>query len=350
VKLRSLLVCLTLAVCSVATSLLVAAPASAAAPGLQVNPLEYRNTITGTDVRNGFVDVSNPTDTTLNIVASVQGFRQADLAGDLAFFQDAQVQQGIVLGLSQFELGPRDAIRDTFSVDPTKLPKGGVYAVIFFRTVPPTQSSSSSFVTESANIGTLLLLQNGSGKAVGSITKLSLPFWQFGSGLDGTGQYKNTDNSAAPIAFSPKLTSHILPWGRGASFTGPLVLPGSTRTFTLARPGSYFGLLPVSLTDQTNGQTVTRWVVACTGIYAFILMFLVILLGLIVGYRTLRGLSLVPRHVKSGAFKIFRPKAAATDENQPTTVKPIASTKILVTSADDQSEEPGEDDEDPSAD
>jgi hypothetical protein len=288
-----------------APAALFSGSAEAAVPSLQVNPLEYQSTITGTDVRNGYVDVSNPTDTTINIQASVQGFRQDDLAGDLAFFQDSQVQQGIVLGLNQFTLGPRDAIRVTFSVDPTRLPKGGVYAAIFFRTVPPNQSSSSSFITESANIGTLLLLQNGPGKAVGSITKLTLPFWQFGAGLTGQGRYMNTNNTAVPIAFSPKLTSHIWPWGKGAQFTGPLVLPGSTRQFSLTRSGSYFGLLPVSLTDQTTGQVVTSWVFACTGGYALGILFLVLFLGVIFAYRLFRGRPLLPKDLLSPAQKFW---------------------------------------------
>jgi|GEM_PF-796674 len=254
--------------------------AQAAAPGLQLNPLEYQSSLKGPDVENGFIDVANPGDTSINVVASVEGFRQADLAGDLSFFTSSQLDQGIVVGLPQFNLGPRQAVRVAFSVDPGELPKGGVYAVIFFRTVPPSQSSSTSFIAESANVGTLLLLQNGPAQDIGRIRQFSLGFWQFGSGLSGGGQYENTNATAAPVAFSPKLTSHVWPWGRATGFTGPLVLPGATRTFTFNRPGSYFGLLPVTLTDPTSGAVTIRWVLACTGLYAFALL-IVVLLGLL---------------------------------------------------------------------
>ncbi len=257
-------------------SLAVAPAARASTPGLQVNPLEYQSTLKGTDIESGFIDVANPGDTSINVVSNVEGFRQADLAGDLAFFNSTPLNQGIVVGLPQFSLGPRQAIRVSFSVDPSRLPKGGVYAVIFFRTVPPNQSSSSSFIAESANVGTLLLLQNGPAQKTGRIKQLNLGFWQLGSGISGSGEYGNTGGDTA-AAVKPVITSHVWPWGRATRFTGPLVLPGSTRAFSFSRPGSYAGLLPVTLIDPTTGAATTRWVVACTGGYAFALLIAVIL-------------------------------------------------------------------------
>jgi hypothetical protein len=270
--------------------------ALADAPSLQVNPLKYESTMIGSDVRSGYVDVSNPSDATVNIQADVQGFRQNDLAGDLSFFNNLAIQQAITLGLTQFQLGPQEAVRITFSVDPTKLPKGGTYAAIFFRTVPPEQSGDTSYVAESANVGTLLLLQNGPvGEQIGKVTQFDLPFVQFGNGIMGSAQYKNTNNSTSPVAFYPKLVTHVFPWGHATKLTGPYVLPDSTRKFQVIRPGSYVGIVPITLTDAVSGIATTRWVLACTGIYAFLLIFLISLIIVILASRVLRGQRLIPK-------------------------------------------------------
>jgi hypothetical protein len=278
--------------------LLALAPTIALAdvPSLQVNPLKYQSTMLGSDVRNGYVDVSNPTDATVHVEATVQGFRQNDLAGDLSFFGNLAIQQAITLGLTDFQLGPQEAVRVTFSVDPTKLPQGGTYAAIFFRTIPPQQSSNTSYVAESANVGTLLLLQNGPlGAQIGRVTNFNLPFFQFGNGLVGTAEYKNTNNSTAPVAFVPKLIERVFPWGHSYKLTGPYVLPGSTRIFQTIRPGSYVGLVPVSMIDGVSGIATTRWVIACTGVYAFSLIFLLSLVIVIAASRVLRNLPIIPK-------------------------------------------------------
>lgn len=274
------------------------APAAhASAPGLQVNPLEYQSTLKGHDVANGFIDVANPGDTSVKVVANVQGFRQSDLAGDLSFFTNARISRGIVVGLPQFTLGPRQAVRVAFSVDPNLLPQGGVYAVIFFRTVPPAQSSSTSFVAESANVGTLLLLQNGPAQRIGKVNEFSLGFWQFGNGISGRGQYANTNITATPVAFKPVITSYVWPWGRPTKLTGPLVLPGATREFSFHRPGSYFGLLPITLTSSgSSHQTTTRWVFAVTGNYGYALIGLAVLAILRLSYCAIRRRPILPTH------------------------------------------------------
>lgn len=134
------------------------APARASAPGLQITPLQYEDTL-GTTVKNGFIDVANPTDTTIIVDASIRGFDQTGTAGNLRFFDDANLTAAIKLDLTSFELGPREAVRVLFSVNPAKLAKGGVYAAIFFQTRPQEGSSESSYVAQSANVGTLLLLK-----------------------------------------------------------------------------------------------------------------------------------------------------------------------------------------------
>jgi hypothetical protein len=266
-----------LAVALLFATLLPAIPAEADVPGLQVNPLQYEDTLSTSTVKLGYIEVSNPSDTTITLESSVQGFRQIDNAGRLSFFDDPQISDGIKVDLAKFDLGSHEAIRVAFSVDPTKLPKGGVYAVIFFRTIPPTQSSGSSYVAESANIGTLLLLQNGGpGVHVGQVSRLNLPFWQFGSGISGTLDYRNTDRSTTAVGFKPVLTAQVLPWGSAPRLATGLVLPGSERQFAASRPGSYFGILPVTLTDIESHQNSTQWVFAITGWYQLLVLILVL--------------------------------------------------------------------------
>ncbi|HSX02382.1 MAG TPA: hypothetical protein VLI05_03650 [Candidatus Saccharimonadia bacterium] len=247
------------------------APARAEA-GLQINPLKYEDRLAGSQIKAGHIDVANPGDAAVTIVTEVQGFRQVDLNGDLQFFRDDAFTAGIIPDQAQFELGPHESVRVPFSVNPAKLPRGGVYAAIFFRTVPTMAASSSSYIAESANVGTLLILNNGSGgSAGGRIAKADLPFWQLGAGLRGTITYQNTANPAGGVAVYPVLSSQVLPWDSRARLTGPFIMPGASRQFAFSRAGAYLGLLPVTLTDAATGRTVTRWVVACTGWWRLVL-------------------------------------------------------------------------------
>lgn len=262
------------------TAALIPSTARAEVPGLQVNPLQYEETLTTAQVKLGYIDVANPSDTSITLQSKVQAFRQQGTEGQLEFFDDAQISDGIKVDLPNFDLGPREAVRVAFSVDPAKLPKGGVYAVIFFRTIPPAQFSNSTFVAESANIGTLLLLQNGpAGAHVGEITALNMPFWQFGSGLSGRLSYHNADRSRTAVGFRPALTARAFPWGKSPKIVTALVLPGADRHFAFARPGAYFGLVPLTVTDTDSGKHRTAWVLAVTGWYQWAL--LIVILGLL---------------------------------------------------------------------
>jgi hypothetical protein len=270
---------------AVAGLLLWAGPVQAEA-GLQLNPLKYEDVITGNRVKTGFIDVSNPSDTTVVIITDVQGFRQADLDGNLAFFPDEQLKAGIKPGLDRFELGPRESIRVAFNVDPSKLPRGGVYAAVFFRTEPPTPEANVSYIAEAANVGTLLMLRNGeAGEQIGQVSGLRLPFWQFGRGLRGELEYHNTDRDRGGLAVRPALESRVTPWGRVHKLTGPFIMPQASRRFAFVRPGSYFGLLPVSVADGATGHAVTRWVFALTGWYQVLVLLLALAGGVWLALR-----------------------------------------------------------------
>lgn len=284
-------------------AILLPAVARADAPSLQVAPLQYTGNLTAGKVANGYIDVSNPTDTNIQVTASIQGFRQTGINGDLQFFANPDLTNGIKVGLAAFSLGPREALRDVFSIDPAKLPQGGVYAAIFFRTQTLNQSSTSSFVNESANVGTLLILTNGGpGAHRGAITGLKLPFWQFGGGLHGGNViFQNTDRSHVAVAFTPILATTVLPWGRATKFTAGLVMPGITRQFTFTRPGSYLGLLPVTVTDSATGAHRTVWVVADTGVYLWLVPLLIIAIFLTLKFKPYE--SIKRHHHKRGESK-----------------------------------------------
>ncbi len=249
-----------------------APPVFADAPALQVSPLDYQDTLTPGHVKTGYVDVANPGDSPVEVQASVRGFRQTGTDGQLEFFDSPQLIAGITVGLPDFTVDPRGVIRIGFAVDPAKLPKGGVYAAIFFSTVPPAGlAAQSSYVSQSAGIGTLLELTNGPvGPRQGTVAGTNIPFWQLGSGLSGSLTYQNP--ATAQVGYRPNLNLRPLPWSKPFHLITGLVLPGVGRTFTFNRPGSYFGLVPLTVTDQDTHKSVLIWLFACTGYYQWLLL------------------------------------------------------------------------------
>lgn len=258
-------------------------PAVASADvSLQVLPLKYEDTIKPNVVSRGYVEVSNPSDTTVTVTAKVRAFRQTGLDGNLQFYDNAQYQQGIIPDLPEFELGAREAIRESFSVDPSRLPKGGIFAVLFFQTKVTPSSSNNSYITESANIGTLLILQNGPATpTIGKLTRINLPIWQLGKGISGDAVVTNSDQSNGASAIKSALTTRVLPFGRRSEGTSSLILPGSSRTISISKSGSYFGLLPLSV-SLAGGPSQVKWVIAITGIYRYISLPLLIAIGLVI--------------------------------------------------------------------
>jgi hypothetical protein len=251
----------------------LAPSARADAPSLQVSPLQYQDELKPGHIEQGYVDVSNPGDSEITVDSSVQGFRQVGTEGNLEFFTDPDTSAAIKVGLNNFILGPREAVRVVFNVDGSKLPQGGTYAAIFFRTQPPAQASSASFIAQSANVGTLLLLTNGpSTPHHATISRPKLGLWQFGNNLTpGSFLFTNTDHTPHPVGVRPELSVRVLPWGHAEGITGGLVLAGISRQFSFVRHGSYLGPLPVTVTDKLTGAHATAWIIACTGWYRLIL-------------------------------------------------------------------------------
>lgn len=274
---------------------------------LQLNPLKYEDSLPDATVKQGFVEVSNPSDTSVTVTTSVQGFKQADLDGNLAFFDDPQLAAGIIPDLSSFALGPREAIRVSFSVNPTKLPRGGVYAVLFFRTQPEASSSNVSYLLESANVGTLLLLQNGAaGKASGEISKQSFPLFQLGSDIKGTITYRNTDRNTGGSAITPRLSVKIPFIGKNHNSVGALVLPQSARKIPIALSGSYFGILPLQVSAE-GAPNRTAWIIACTGWYSYGLLVFIVALFILGIWRFIRRTRKHSKVVKRPIVRDIKP-------------------------------------------
>lgn len=264
---------------------LAAAPyVIASMPALKLAPLKYVTQLQPGHPKDGALDISNPTDTRLRIVTEVQAFRQMNNQGDLQFYPDEALQAAVQLSSTDFIIGPREAIRVHFRINPNLLPSGGVYGVIFFRTVPETGDSKANQIMTSARVGTLLILTVGDkGSRQGSMA-VRVPFLSFGSGIRGMVEYTNTNRARDAVAYSPALGVRTGFFGGDARLTGPLVFPGRTRSVPLERPGNYVGFVPVRVND-TNGHAPAKtvWTFAVTGVWRVV--FGVALLALLaIGY------------------------------------------------------------------
>jgi len=248
-------------------------PAHAEVPALKLDPLKYEQDFSDNNPKLGFVDVSNPTDSTVTIASSVKAFRQYNLDGDLQFYDDPTLAKGIQISLGTFELGPREAIRVAFTIDPEILPKGGIYAVLFFETIPDNSTTQGTVIAESARVGTLLILNNGPNTTkTGIISSTQVPFWQFGNAITGNFEYKNISSSTSGgIAYDPNISLRALPFGDALQLQFGLVMPGSSRVFSFSKSGSYLGLVPLAMQDLYTHKTRIIWIFAITGYFRMVL-------------------------------------------------------------------------------
>ena len=229
--------------------------------GLKVAPLDYTVTLQKGEKQKGFIDLSNPTGTTLRVKSSVQAFRQTDDRGSLTFYDNEQVSAGVTPDLDEFELGPREAVRMYFLVDGTKLPKGDVFAAIFFTTVPTKQGAG---VTELVRLGTLLSITNGTpGQREAEITDLDVPFIQFGDKLSGTYRVKNTADPEKSTGFYPTVVVSVEPFYQELVQRGRLVFAGRTRENSFELLSSRLGFY--KLTAHFGESKKEQWVLAVNG-------------------------------------------------------------------------------------
>lgn len=193
--------------------------------GLKIAPLEYRTTLKNGESKKGFVDVSNPSGTTVTVEASVQAFKQIDNDGGLQFYNDKQINLGIKTDLSSFELGPHQALRMYFLINGKLLPPGDDYAAIFFTTQPKKPQNG---VGQLVRVGTLLSIINGSpGQRQATVTGVSMPLVQFTDTVEGSYSTKNIGK--AGTGFYPIVKIASSPGGKTRNIDSPLVFGGHER-------------------------------------------------------------------------------------------------------------------------
>ena len=262
----------------VALSLIVPASSVGAAPGLQLRPLVYRDHLDSGSVKQGFLDISNPDEHAVEIMTSVQGFRQIDDQGTLQFYDDPALAKAILPDVQDVELGPHEALRLYFSIDSNRLPAGDVFAVIFARTVP----KSDQQIGQSVQVGTLLVLENGqTGARQASLQSLTMPFVQFGGGVQARAVVHNDATSGTATGFYPELRMSLSPWGPQGQIEAPLVFAGHSRQVEVSLPANLFGFY--MLTAKVGGTQQSQLLFAMTGYWQWLgpLVILGVMVGLV---------------------------------------------------------------------
>jgi hypothetical protein len=248
---------LGLAVVGVLNATLSTPTTQAALPTVQVAPLMVRQDLAPGTVHQGYIDVANPTDSPLVLRTEVQAFRQADAAGTLVFYDSPAVTDAIQPELSEFSLGPRQALRLSYGVNAKRLPQGGTYAALFVRTATtPAQGIATAIVPE-VRAGTLLFLTVGKGSRTGEVQSVHAPWLALGNRLTVKGTYANTGTAKQALAFAPSLSAGPAWGGARAEATGPFVFPGNARPFTVTLTGEYLGLVPVTVQDELGNHRTT---------------------------------------------------------------------------------------------
>ncbi len=253
---------------------LVADSAYAYSPGVKIAPLKYQESIPLGSKKVGFVDVSNPSNEMLVLIPEVQAFRQLGVDGELQFYDDEQIKSGITFDVGTFELAPKEAARIKFTIDPNKLKRGGVYGALFFRTDSrQAEASPGSQIASSARVGTLLILDIGvGGTKDGRIDNIKIPKFSFGDGIKGSFTYTNSSIGPQPIASNPEFKLKVGFLTRQSNFSGPLVLPDSSRTVNIDKKGNFIGLVPVMIEDKVGkSPPATFYVLAITGFWKLFL-------------------------------------------------------------------------------
>ncbi|HWT39846.1 MAG TPA: hypothetical protein VN081_01040 [Dongiaceae bacterium] len=293
-------------VLSIAIAGVYATPA--AADSLSIAPTEYKASLATGESKKGFVDVVNPAATATEIKLHVQAFRQVDDQGSLQFYDDATIAKGVKLDLTDVTLGPHEGVRVYFLLDGTQLPAGDVFAAIFASTVSASNTVES---VPSAQVGTLLLLENGPAPAHHAIiSNLSANWLQIGTAISMKMNVTNTDLAdGAALGFIPRITFEFKPYSQ-QTVDGPLLFARRTRVVDYSQKGSYFG--PVLLRATVDGQTQTKLIFAMTGYWQWLAPMIIVLL--IAGIITLRAY-LKARKSKHRSHTTKKRKHHNADEN-----------------------------------
>lgn len=255
------------------TAVLLAVPAGAAA--LQIRPLTYPanpadgfETLKPGEIKKGHIDVSNASHSPVTVQLKVKGFKQVDDAGNIQLFESKDLEKGILLDYDRIELQPFEALRLYFLLDGSKLPSGSVLAGIFAKTV----DKPSSGITSQAEVGTLLIIQNGASEKKVSIESMDIPIISFSSTLSGQMKLRHDANKNNASAFFPNISLTLGPWfGSSTTMTGPLLSAGLSRSVAFNLPtNNQFGLY--TFTVQSEGGYAQRWLFIISGFWRFVVV------------------------------------------------------------------------------
>lgn len=244
-------------------SLLLSQPAGA--ESIAISPLEYREVLTEGSVQKGYVDIVNPDTEAKNIKIRVQEFTQVDDSGGLSFKDSDKLSRGVLLDLDSAALGPGEGVRVYFLLDSNNLPAGDVFAAI----MASTTSTKTSGVNSAAQVGTLLLIQNGKAPShTAEIASLSAKRLQLDNAVRADFVVRNIDSpNSEALGFTPEITVSIKPYFSQA-VDGPLLFTGRQREVTFNQAGSYFG--PVVLSVKTGSSQASVLLFVMTGFYQWL--------------------------------------------------------------------------------
>lgn len=272
---------------------------------LKIQPLEYRETLGEGEKKKGFIDISNPTNQKLHLKVQVNAFRQINNRGEITFYDDDRIEQGIKTDFDEFELAPRQVLRMVFLVDGTKLPHGNIFAVIFFA----TQADGITQAAQQLRLGTILSLTNQTPPSQHvAIRSLDMAPLQLGQSIEGRLTVRNIGDPKKETGFYPRLTLQVDPiFSLTQRFEGPLVFPGFEREKSFSLDSSRIGFYRLSVLDSRERELSSQWFFAMTGWARVVFFSLICLVGayaIHIRNKMLRGETQVSRPVKK---KIQRP-------------------------------------------
>lgn len=234
---------------------LMSAPQTQAV-SLKLQPLTYRESLSSGETKTGFIDVSNPTEETLRLTTTVEGFRQVDDEGQLEFFASEQLEAAITLDSDEFRLEPKQAMRLVFAVDGSKLPEGDVFAALLVATEPDDEGQ----IGQSVRAGTLLFLENGSsGARQAEITSLEVPSIVTSGQINGRYGVRNTADAETASGFFPEVELQLRPLGSSQTVESTLVFAGNERRNQFSYDSNLVGVYQLSASYGESSQS--RWVV-----------------------------------------------------------------------------------------
>lgn len=272
-----------LAICFVGVALLNAPKLSAAS--LRVQPLSYEDRLEKGEKKKGFIDITNPTQQTVNLQTSVRAFRQIDDNGSLQMYQSEQVTAGIIPDFDKFTLPAGQTMRLMFLIDGTKLPEGDVFAALM-ATNTPDQTGN---MAQAVQVGTLLILENGTpGARAAEVTDLSVPFFQFGNIIHGSYKVKNTAPSDSSSGFKPKVSIAVSPFTEQKENVSSLIFAGRERQNQFELPTKRLGFYKISA--KYGDSERSKWVFVASPLWlGTVVLLLMAAVVIYFGFKRLKA-------------------------------------------------------------